>query len=411
MVNSNFSIFPTKDNRTEQNERTKPNTAPPSGDRFRKSMKEREEKRESELVPEEEAPSLFELSKSKGKGGKPVPTSKKASSEKGGLSSLSKTKQEGSENISENETPSYDEDKYIVDEEPSSYEESSLPGESEESYSEEKDFSEVMVPNASVGDEENKFQSTNAEKFGQKPVPELSEKNEWVAPTPKVKEPIKPPLEATKNVQITNKIQTQPQESKTTSDKPSKVSSKKENQEEKKTSTSSERKEVEGSVFAPTPAMSFHAETSGKPDVVSQTSRKEIADLVSELVKRIEVMQKGNETHTTITLSHPPAFKDATITLTNTESAKREFNISFANLSSQGKILLDQALRDNSLVDRMKEKNLIIHVVTTSTEPQTLFTAEAPSDSSRERGGQQQQQQQREDQQRNEKDNQNEEET
>jgi hypothetical protein len=118
-----------------------------------------------------------------------------------------------------------------------------------------------------------------------------------------------------------------------------------------------------------------------------------IREIATQIVDRIQIMRKENETHTTITLRHPPILEGATITLTTSDHAKREFNIAFANLSPDAKLLLDRKLKEDSLTENLERKGIIVHMLTTSTQENPI-NVDASGQSFRDRQEQQQQQQQ-----------------
>lgn len=123
-----------------------------------------------------------------------------------------------------------------------------------------------------------------------------------------------------------------------------------------------------------------------------------IRELATQIIDRIQIMRKDNETHTTITLRNPPILEGATITLTTSSHASREFNIAFANLSPDAKLLLDRKLSEDSLTGALARKGIVVHMLTTSTNPaENLMTAEA-GQTSRERQQDQQRQQQQQQQ-------------
>ena len=125
-------------------------------------------------------------------------------------------------------------------------------------------------------------------------------------------------------------------------------------------------------------------------------SDSNIKEIVRQLVDRIEVMQQGNETTTTITLREPPIMAGATVRLTTTESTKNEFNISFANLSPDAKALIDRKLNDGSLEAALDRKGIVVTGMTTTTQPDRPVMTEESGKPSREgqdqegRGGDQQ---------------------
>lgn len=104
-------------------------------------------------------------------------------------------------------------------------------------------------------------------------------------------------------------------------------------------------------------------------------------------------MRKGDLTSTIITLRHPPVMAGSTITLTSSANANREFNISFANLSPDAKVFLDRKLKEDSLTETLERKGIIVHNVTTTTEPEKVISADA-GQASKDRQDQQQEQQQ-----------------
>ena len=110
----------------------------------------------------------------------------------------------------------------------------------------------------------------------------------------------------------------------------------------------------------------FQTETS--PQNGAPLNSETIKNLAAQLIDQIQIMQKGDETQTTITLRNPPILEGATITLTATEHAKREFNISFANLSPEAKSLLDRQLAITPLSEALGKKDIVVHIVTTTIE-------------------------------------------
>lgn len=135
----------------------------------------------------------------------------------------------------------------------------------------------------------------------------------------------------------------------------------------------------------------FHAD---KVQETSEASRSAtIRELAAQIVERIQVMRKDDLTSTIITLRHPPVMAGSTITLTSSDNAKREFNISFANLSPDAKVFLDRKLKEDSLTETLERKGIIVHNITTTTEPEKVISADA-GQASKDRQDQQQEQQQ-----------------
>jgi hypothetical protein len=151
-----------------------------------------------------------------------------------------------------------------------------------------------------------------------------------------------------------------------------------------------QKKEDTAGVNASLQSVAFQTE---KSQETQEIVRSTIKDLAAQIVDRIQIMRREDQTSTIITLRHPPLLEGATITLTTSDHAKREFNISFANLSPDAKLLLDRKLKEDSLTETLERKGIIVHMLTTSTEPENLLKAEAGA-ASRDRHDQQQQREQ-----------------
>ncbi len=110
----------------------------------------------------------------------------------------------------------------------------------------------------------------------------------------------------------------------------------------------------------------------------SQASRAStIREIAAQIVESIQIMRKDDLTTTLVTLRHPPILEGATISLTTSDHAKREFNISFANLSPQAKLFIDRKLNEDSLTATLERKGIIVHMLTTTTQPETLIKTES----------------------------------
>ena len=147
-------------------------------------------------------------------------------------------------------------------------------------------------------------------------------------------------------------------------------------------------------------SVAFQTEKTQETQETTQSAT--IKDLAAQIVDRIQVMRKEDQTSTIITLRHPPLLEGATITLTTSDHAKREFNIAFANLSPEAKLFLDRMLKEDPLTETLERKGIIVHMLTTSTQAENLLSAES-GQASRDRQEQQQQQQQKQQQQNRQK--------
>lgn len=146
-----------------------------------------------------------------------------------------------------------------------------------------------------------------------------------------------------------------------------------------------------GGVNAPVQGVNLKSDKAAEAETAPPAT---IGDIANRIVDKIQVMRAGNETQTTITLRQPPMLEGATITLTASDNAKKEFNIQFANLSNEAQKFLDTRLKgEGGLREALEKKDIVVHVMTTSTQPaETLISADA-GQAGRERQDQQGQQQ------------------
>ncbi|MDP1880014.1 MAG: hypothetical protein Q8K60_03635 [Parachlamydiaceae bacterium] len=110
-----------------------------------------------------------------------------------------------------------------------------------------------------------------------------------------------------------------------------------------------------------------------------------IAEIVNKLVESIQVMKKEDLSETIVTLKNPPVLAGATMTLIANDHAKTEFNVAFNGLNPEQKLFLDQKLSEHSLSDSLSKKGIILHMVTTSTEPHQVLTVDTGQTANRER--------------------------
>ncbi len=92
-----------------------------------------------------------------------------------------------------------------------------------------------------------------------------------------------------------------------------------------------------------------------------------IQEIVDQIVDRLYTIQTQGQTDTVIVLKQPPLFAGANVVITSFDSASKEFNLSFENLRSDAKRVLDVNLI--SLRTALEEKGYAnaVHIVTTTT--------------------------------------------
>lgn len=93
-----------------------------------------------------------------------------------------------------------------------------------------------------------------------------------------------------------------------------------------------------------------------------------IKELVTQLIDKLYTVQTEGKMETVVTIKHPPMFEGANLVVTSFNSANKEFNIAFENLSPQAKHLLDLQQNRNDLKLALEEKGYGIHIIVTTTE-------------------------------------------
>lgn len=100
---------------------------------------------------------------------------------------------------------------------------------------------------------------------------------------------------------------------------------------------------------------------------VRPTSRAPyIQKIVNQMIEEIKIMRSAGQTETVITIRNNPIFNGAQLTITGYDSAVRQFNIAFHNLSPAAKQLIDVNQADLKMA--LAEKNLTVHIVVATTE-------------------------------------------
>ena len=370
------NVSPIRPNPREESVRSSDRTRPqnaPKNDNFRKTMKDRSASKDegehaSAVDENEEPPSLFDLSKSKKN--KSSSTLSKKSSVKDSASDLTPNRP-----VTAKEGRSQGEDQEQESSSFASKEGADIPQEStndqllaagDEQPAVEESFQETETPPPPVPGETRK------------PVDQSTDALKRQAAAAALNHP--------------QKVKGEKEDSSFEKSTLGRTSKKEKSgkSEGARGDKSEARGEIAGGVNASIQSAGFQTEKAQESKEATQSAT--IKELATQIVDRIQVMRKDNETLTTITLKQPPVLAGATITLTASDNAKREFNISFANLSPDAKLLLDRKLNEDSLTQTLERKGIIVHVLTTSTQPESAIVVDA-GQASRDRQDQQQQQQ------------------
>jgi hypothetical protein len=113
---------------------------------------------------------------------------------------------------------------------------------------------------------------------------------------------------------------------------------------------------------------SIQPSTDGVSSKISPKTVSLIEELMHKIADEITVMKGEGRTETTVTLKHPPMFSGAQVTITEFDSAKKEFNIKFENLSQEAHELISMQSNLDTLKSGLQQKGLNVHIVTANTE-------------------------------------------
>lgn len=104
---------------------------------------------------------------------------------------------------------------------------------------------------------------------------------------------------------------------------------------------------------------------------------KALNSLVTQLVEAMTTLKDTGKTEINLTLKQPPAFAGATVTMIEFQSAPKQFNVSFHNLSNDARALLENFGNLDALKLAMDMKGFAIHIITTSNEPKPTATTQS----------------------------------
>lgn len=86
--------------------------------------------------------------------------------------------------------------------------------------------------------------------------------------------------------------------------------------------------------------------------------------LAQAMLKSMVTMNRNGETETIVTMHHSPLFEGATIRLTQTASAPKEFNLTFGNLSTDALRLMEARQTQEGLQHALAERGYTVHMMT-----------------------------------------------
>lgn len=109
--------------------------------------------------------------------------------------------------------------------------------------------------------------------------------------------------------------------------------------------------------------------------------------LIRQIAEQLSVVATDSKSDTTITLKNMPQFAGVKVTVTTYPTARGEINITFENLTQEGKLILDMVDNRAALKQALDQRGLIVHMITTTTTTIERTFAESGGAQKEGRGG------------------------
>jgi len=102
---------------------------------------------------------------------------------------------------------------------------------------------------------------------------------------------------------------------------------------------------------------------------VAPVSRVDLAmiDLIEQVIKGMYTVDTQGQTDTVITLQYPPLLKDAQVVVSAFDTAHKQFNISFENLTQAAQQVLSLESNKKALMDALHDKGYGVQIMTFTT--------------------------------------------
>jgi hypothetical protein len=101
-----------------------------------------------------------------------------------------------------------------------------------------------------------------------------------------------------------------------------------------------------------------------QPTDIARSIRAEFIELARQMAESIATLISKAETSISVTLKHPPIFEGASLVVTEQHLARKEFNVTFANLSPDARRLIESTANQQQLRQSLIEKGYTLHMVT-----------------------------------------------
>ncbi len=130
---------------------------------------------------------------------------------------------------------------------------------------------------------------------------------------------------------------------------------------------------------------------------IPSPTNKTVQEIIDKIVDKVQEQSTNGITETTISLKNHSLFEGASVVITAYDTARGQYNITFQNLTTQAKYILDMQANQDSLKHALEVKGYAVHILIATTEiEKPIATAESRHDQRDSKGqGEGQQQQQR----------------
>lgn len=107
----------------------------------------------------------------------------------------------------------------------------------------------------------------------------------------------------------------------------------------------------------------------------ARVAREALIELFKQTVDALSTMVTKAQTTTLVTIKQPPLFEGATLLVTEYSSAKKEYNITFGNLSPDARRLIEATSSQTQLRQALIDKGYTLHLMTIEAQPLKTTTA------------------------------------
>ncbi|MEM1282595.1 MAG: hypothetical protein AAGG81_03495 [Chlamydiota bacterium] len=127
--------------------------------------------------------------------------------------------------------------------------------------------------------------------------------------------------------------------------------------------------------------------TNAADKVQAAPTQEKTYQLIRQIAEQLSVVATDSKSDTTITLKNMPQFAGVKVTVTTYPTARGEINITFENLTQEGKLILDMVDNRAALKQALDQRGLTVHMITTTTTTIERTFAESGGAQREGRGG------------------------